>query len=117
MNGDDLSMDTSQEFYPNLPDRIKDAFPEIDSDIATDLRKQDEGYSSLFRESGSLQAEFPVITDVLESEGEIALTAEEHAALVRYLAVKQEMEDAERQGIYFRGHTDCFAYLKKIGAV
>jgi hypothetical protein len=54
---------------------------------------------------------------VLEGEGEINLTAEEHAALVRYLTVKQAMEDAERQHIYFRGHTDSFAYLKKIGAI
>jgi hypothetical protein len=27
------------------------------------------------------------------------------------------MEDAERQHIYFRGHTDSFAYLKEIGAI
>jgi hypothetical protein len=79
--------------------------------------KQDEGYHALFRESDSLQAEFPAIMNVLEGEGEISLTAEEHAALVRYLAARQEMEDAERQHIFFRGHADNFAYLKEIGAV
>jgi hypothetical protein len=117
MNGDDLSMDANHEFYQSLPDRIKDSFPEIDSDIATDLRKRDEDYLALFRESDRLQREFPIIMSVLEGEGEISLTAEEHAALVRYLAVQQEMEDAERRHIYFRGHTDSFAYLKEIGAI
>jgi hypothetical protein len=117
MNGDDFSMDTNQEFYQNLPERIKESFPEIDSDIATDLRKRDGGYMALFREIDSLQREYPMIMNVLEGEGEISLTVEEHAALVRYLAVKQEMEDAERRHIYFRGHTDGYAYLKEIGAI
>ncbi|MDR1541827.1 MAG: hypothetical protein LBU32_28365 [Clostridiales bacterium] len=110
-------MNANQEFYQSLPERIKDAFPKIDSDIATDLRKRDEGYSMLFKESDSLQTQFPAIMDVLEGEGEISLIAEEHAALVRYLTVKQEMEYAERQHIYFRGHTDGYAYLKEIGVV
>jgi hypothetical protein len=117
MNGDDLSMDTNQEFYQGLPDRIKDCFSEIDNEITSELRKRDEGYLVLFRESDRLQREFPVIMSVLEGEGEISLSAEKHAALVRYLAVKQEMEDMERRHIYFRGHTDGYAYLKEIGAI
>jgi hypothetical protein len=117
MKGDDFSMNASQEFYRSLPDRIKEVFPEIDSDIATDLRKRDEGYAALFRESDRLQAECPAIMEVLEGEGEISLTAAEHAALVRYLSVKQDMEDMERLHIYFRGHTDGYAYLKEIGAI
>jgi hypothetical protein len=54
--------------------------------------------------------------DVLEGESEIILNAEEHAALVRNLTVKQEMKDP-RQHIYFCGHTDGYAYLKEIGVV
>jgi hypothetical protein len=110
-------MDANDAYYQSLPDRIKDGFPEIDNEITTELRKRDEGYLALFRESDNLQSEFPVIMEVLEGEGEISITADEHAALVRYLAVKQEMEDMERRHIYFRGHTDTFAYLKEIGAV
>jgi hypothetical protein len=34
---------------------IKDAFLEIDSNVATDLRKRDDGYAVLFKESNSLQ--------------------------------------------------------------
>ena len=29
------------EFYPDLPDRLKMSFSEIDSDIVVDLRKTD----------------------------------------------------------------------------
>jgi hypothetical protein len=110
-------METNQNFYRSLPERIKGEFHEIDSEICTELRGQDEGYLALFRESDSLQKEFSSIMDVLEGEGEVSLSAEGHAALVRYLAVKEKMENTERRHIYFRGHTDSFAYLKKVGAI
>ena len=41
------------------------------------------------------------------------MTAEEHRAYVTYLGLARQMEDMERQHIYFRGHTDAVAYLKK----
>jgi hypothetical protein len=37
--------------------------------------------------------------------------------LVRYIGLQKDMEETERRHIYFRGHTDNFAYLKKIGAI
>lgn len=48
-----------------------------------------------------------------EDSGEIRMTAEEHRAYVDYLNLARQMEDMERQHIYFRGHTDAVAYLKK----
>ena len=45
------------------------------------------------------------------------MTAEEHRAYVDYLNLVRQMEDMERQHIYFRGHTDTVAYLKKIKAI
>ena len=47
----------------------------------------------------------------------IRMTAEEHRAYVDYLNLVRQMEDMERQHIYFRGHTDTVAYLKKIKAI
>ena len=54
---------------------------------------------------------------MIEGNGAINLSAEEHKALARYLYLKIQMENVERKQIYFRGHTDNFAYLKKIGAI
>jgi hypothetical protein len=110
-------MNMNYDFYRSLTERIKDMFPETCSDIVTELRKRDEDYAALFWESDNLQTKYPVIMEALEGEGAISLTADEHAALVRYLAVKQDMGDRERRHIYFRGHTDSFAYLQEIGAV
>mgnify|MGYP001092837353 CR=1 FL=1 len=39
------------------------------------------------------------------------------AVLANYFKLQFRLESMERQQIYFRGHTDCFAHLKKIGAL
>lgn len=50
---------------------------------------------------------------VMEDKGEIHLTAEEHAAFVQCLRLSRKLDDMERLQLYFRGHTDAVAYLKK----
>ena len=87
------------EFYPDLPDRLKMSFSEIDSDIVVDLRKTDAEYVALYRELAEIKQQHPFIDTILEGEGAIKLSAE------------------ERRHIYFRGHTDAYAYLKEIGAL
>lgn len=42
---------------------------------------------------------------------------EEYAAFTQYLNLVRQRDDMERQQIYFRGHTDAVAYLKKIKAI
>ena len=68
----------------------------------------------MWRETIKLQELFPVIAKVVEGDGAVSLSAEEHKALSRYLDLKNEMENMERKQIYFRGHTDNYAYLKQI---
>ena len=103
--------------YLDLSQRIEESFPEIDNDICMDLFHSNEKYVELFNKSDELQKMHPFIMKVLEGSGEVSLTAEEHGALVEYLSVKIRMEDMERQYIYFHGHKDNFAYLKKIGVL
>jgi hypothetical protein len=110
-------MDTKQALYLDLPERVKDIFFEIDSEIVVELRKTDEEYSALWYETIKLQEDHPHIERFLENCGAVSLSTEEHAALTRYLELKHGMEGMERQRIYFRGHTDSVAYLKEIGAV
>ncbi|GEM_PF-142980 len=99
--------------YFDLPSRIEDAFAEIDSDIVMDLLNTDEDYAALSEHMDKLKTQYPVIDKMNEGSGEIRMTAEEHRAYVAYLNLARQMEDMERQHIYFRGHTDAVAYLKK----
>ena len=110
-------MNAATKEYSDLVQRIEDGFMEIDNDILVDLRKQDEGYLELCRQIGDMERDYPFILNVTEGEGNISLTEEEHRVLVEYFRLNLKKDNMERKQIYFRGHTDGYAYLKKIGAV
>lgn len=103
--------------YFDLPERLEEAFAEIDNDIVTDLRKTNEEYKELQRQLSDLKKKYPFIMQVMEETREIHLTAEEHTVLNKYLRLYRKLDDMERLQIYFRGHTDAVAYLKKIKAI
>ena len=103
--------------YFDLPSRLEDSFSEIDSDIVTDLRKTSEEYADIQQQISDLKKRFPCIMKVMEDKGEIQLTTEEHAAFVQCLRLLRKLDDMERLQLYFRGHTDAVAYLKKIKAI
>jgi len=86
-------MQLNESIYLNLPQRITEIFPEIDSDICMELLHTDEKYAELFSKSDELQKMHPFIMAVLEGSGEVTLMAEEHGALVEYLGVKIEMDE------------------------
>ena len=112
-----LGVKTMSDTYFDLPSRLEDSFPEIDSDIVTDLRKTSEEYADIQQQISDLKKQFPCIMKVMEDKGEIHLTAEEHAAFVQCLRLSRKLDDMERLQLYFRGHTDAVAYLKKIKAI
>lgn len=103
--------------YLDLADRIADSFAEIENDITVDLRKSNEEYYSLNQSISELKAKHPFIQDVIEGDGELSLSAEEHDILTRFFKLQFRLESMERQHIYFRGHTDSVSYLKKVGAL
>ena len=76
--------------YFDLPSRLEDSFPEIDSDIVTDLRKTSEEYVDIQQQISDLKKQFPCIMKVMEDKGEIHLTAEEHAAFVQCLRLSRD---------------------------
>lgn len=106
-----------KETYFDLPERIKKSFPEIDSDIVINLRESDTEYAELMQQVSDLKKHNAFIDHVMEETGEVSLTAEQHRTLVHCLSVCRRMEELERLHIYFRGHTDAYAYLKQIGAL
>ena len=106
-----------KKIYFDLPERIRKSFSDIDSDIVTDLRASSAEYAELMQQVSDLKRCSPFIDKVLEGNGEITLSAEEHDKLVHCLSLCTRIEELERLHIYFRGHTDAYAYLKRIGAL
>lgn len=103
--------------YFDLPSRLEDDFPKIDSDIVMNLSDTNKEYADMFQQVSELNQKYPLIEKLIEGNGEIHLTSDEHEALVRYFSLVRRMEDMERLQIYFRGHTDAVAYLKRIKAL
>lgn len=101
----------------DLSSRLEDIFSEIERDIIIDLQENREEYANLQSKVSKFKQQHPFIDKVAEDCAEIHLTAEEHAALIEYLHLKFKLDDMERLQIYFRGHTDAFAYLKRINAI
>ncbi len=103
--------------YMDLPTRLEVDFQNIDNDIVMDLRHNNTEFQAIDRQIIEIQEKYPIVVRVLENPGEVHLTAEEHDILLEYLRVALERDNMERQHIYFRGHTDALAYLKKMKAI
>ena len=103
--------------YLDLPERIKADFLNVDGDVVVDLRTNDPDYRDLYHRYADMKKDYPFIDMVLEAPGAITMSVEEHAAFVECMRLKRQLDDMERLHIYFRGHTDAFAYLKKIRAI
>lgn len=103
--------------YLDLPSRLEKNFAEIDSKIVMNLHDTNEGYAKILQQISELKKKYPFIEQVIEGNGEINLTDEEHDILVQYFKFNRKLSDMERLHIYFCGHTDAVAYLKKIKAI
>jgi len=110
-------MTGEQEQYFDLASRIDEAFGEIDSDTCVDLRQKDEEYRALCDEQGVLTGKYPFIEEMTDGNAPDSLSTDEIAALTRYLVLEGEKLSAELRALYYRGHADCLAYLKKIEAI
>ena len=105
------------EFFSQLLAQLEDRFEEMDSEITVVLPERDEKYVALQVHLKELERMFPFIESVLDGEGAVRLSAEEHAGLVEYIHTGDEAENRERLNLYFAGHRDCLAYLKRIGLI
>lgn len=103
--------------YFDLASRLEEAFPEIDSDIVTDLRENNGDYADLQQQISDMKQQYPVIMEVMEGSGEIHLSAQEHDVFTQFLRLRRKLNDIEREQLYFWGHADAIAYLGKIKAL
>ena len=100
----------------DLPTRLEEDFAEIENDIVVDLRKSNIEYVKIQSQITELNELYPKISNVVEGKGDIYLTEEEHIMFIKYIHLNQKLDEMERLQIYFHGHTDAVAYLKKFKA-
>ena len=110
-------MGKSHDLYVDLIKRIEGMYDEIDNEVVVGMLDSDEEYAAMRKRVTEMQEAHLFIPEVVDNDKAVSLTAEEHGILLQYLDLVREVEDVERRQIYFRGHSDCFAYLKRIGAI
>lgn len=103
--------------YFNLTSRLEIVFSDIENDIIMNLRDNNKEYTALYDKMSEMKQQYPFIDRVMNRSGKIHLTDEEHSEFAEYLHLMFKLADMERLQIYFRGHSDAFAYLKKIHAI
>ena len=106
-------MHEKTEDFTGLIPLLEEMFWEMCGNLHIALCDSDKEYATLAKRRADLSARF--IEIALAGEGPLSLSAEEHAQMVEYLKVKDEIEERERLNIYFAGHRDCIDYLRKIG--
>ena len=104
------------DFY-DVVERIKDRFMAIDSEIMVEWKTQDEEYADMCQEQGEMESRYPLIPELTAGSVSISIKAKEHEIVRQYMSRMFEKETLERCQIFFRGHTDGYAYLKEIGVV
>lgn len=102
--------------YTPMIERISEEYDESDSNMILELAATDQEYADLKQEMSELKHQHPFIGKLLEGNGEVQITDQEHEVLNQYFRLYLQADNMERKHIYFRGHTDGFSYLKKIGA-
>lgn len=102
--------------YTPMIERISEEYDESDSNMVLELAATDQEYADLKQQVSELKHQYPFIEKLLEGDGEVQITSQEHEILNQYFRLYLQADNMERKHIYFRGHTDGFSYLKKIGA-
>lgn len=102
--------------YTPMIERISEEYDESDSNMVLELAATDKEYADLKQQMSELKHQYPFIEKLLEGDGEVQITSQEHEILNQYFRLYLQADNMERKHIYFRGHTDGFSYLKKIGA-
>lgn len=99
-----------------LPSWLKILLETIDSETIQKLSENQE-YRKMQIRRKELLEHYPIIEKVIDDEGKVSISEQEHKALLEYFLVKDCMENEERLYHYLYGHIHCYEYMKKIGVI
>jgi hypothetical protein len=71
----------------------------------------------LLRQRNEIKSRHPFVRSVFEGDASVFPSAEDYQAWLDYKKSSDESDQMERMALYLQGHADCFAYLRKIGAL
>ena len=85
----------SDQYIPMI-ERISEEYDESDSNMVLELADTDQGYAALKQQMSELKHQYPFIEKLLEGDGEIRLSAQEHEILNQYFRLYFRADNMER---------------------
>ena len=107
----------TEKIFGKLVQEIEENYMTIDNAILKDLKRQNKEYKQVCRRLIEMENQYPFLTKLSIGQGEMILSDEEHKILKEYIGKFFRKDNMERRYIYFRGHTDGYAYLKEKGGI
>ena len=80
-----------------MPEWLQCLLGDIDTSIVVALRKEDEQYVALKKELKELLDKYAAVTELLNGQKGVNLTAEEQEAFHEYMVIRAESEHRERE--------------------
>lgn len=82
----------------------------VGEQIVRYLRSHHQDYQDAMKRQKELTEQYPVLINILDSNGSVTLNEEEHRGLREYLEHRDDMERLEREYYYYYGQSQVFSY-------
>lgn len=96
--------------------RLEQGFDDLEDEITRRLRRE-EVYMKWVQERVAIQVKHPFIKGIMDGDAGVFPSEEDYQAWQEVQKTLDETVRMERMAIYWQGHADCYAYLRKMGAL
>ncbi|MGG1639059.1 DUF6664 family protein [Paenibacillus sp. NRS-1760] len=96
--------------------RLEQNFDVLEDEITRRLRSE-EVYMMWVQRRIAIQVQHPFIKDVMDGDSSVFPNDQDYQAWLEVKKTLDETTRMERMALYWQGHVDCYAYLKKIGVL
>lgn len=99
-----------------LPEWLGILLEKVDRDTVQELLAEHEEYQTFCAKRKELLNQYPVIEKLLDDNGEVRISEQEHQAVLEYLQVRDKIENKDACTLFVRT-IHCYEYMKKIGVI
>ncbi|CAM3282089.1 MULTISPECIES: DUF6664 family protein [Paenibacillus] len=96
--------------------RLEQVFDDLDNEVTRRLRNE-EAYMMWVQRRVEIQLQHPFIKGIMDGDAGVFPSDQDYQAWLEVQKTLDETIRMERMALYWQGHADCYAYLKKIGAL
>ncbi|QTH40873.1 MULTISPECIES: hypothetical protein [Paenibacillaceae] len=96
--------------------QLEQSFDVLENEITRRLRGE-EAYMMWVQRRVEIQVQHPFVKSVMDGDACVFPSDQDYQAWLEIQKTLDETVRLERMALYWQGHADCYAYLKKLGAL